>query len=131
MIILMLHQVVLINMNKSDLKLIIILLIILISAIIIIIGTSTKSDKAVVYHNNELIKTIDLKINKDYIINGDNGKIKIIVNNNRIKVASENSKNHLCSKQGYISHSYESIICLPNKVVIKIIGKSNIDTKVG
>lgn len=131
MIIIMLHQVVLINMNKSDFKLIIILLIILIPVIILIISTSKKSDTALVYHNNKLIKTIELKINKNYTVNGDNGKIKIIVNHNRIKVTSENSKNHLCSKQGYISHSYESIICLPNKVVIKIIGKSNIDTKVG
>ena len=31
-------------------------------------------------------------------------------------------------KQGYIKESYEMLICLPNKVVIKIEDKDNVDT---
>ena len=37
-----------------------------------------------------------------------------------IRVIEENSPRHLCSKQGYIKDSMESIICLPNRIVIEI-----------
>ena len=43
----------------------------------------------------------------------------------------EDSPLHLCSKQGYISKSYESIICLPNKIVIKLENNSDIDVIAG
>lgn len=118
-------------MNKSDLKLILVLLIIFIPITILIISNSSKGSSAEVYHNNKLIKAIDLNINKEYIVNGDNGNVKIIVKDNKIKVDSENSPNHLCSKQGYISSSFETIVCLPNKIVIKIIDDNKLDTKVG
>ena len=35
------------------------------------------------------------------------------------------------AKQGYISKSYESIICLPNKIVIKLENNSDIDVIAG
>ena len=49
-----------------------------------------------------------------------NGNVKIKAGNGRIKVIEETSEKHLCSKQGYIEESYETIVCLPNKIVIKI-----------
>ena len=54
-----------------------------------------------------------------------------IVKNKKIKVLKEDSPLHLCSKQGYISKSYESIICLPNKIVIKLENNSDIDVIAG
>ena len=39
-----------------------------------------------------------------------NGNVKIVVKNNKIKVAKENSPKHLCSKQGYINNSTEIIM---------------------
>ena len=39
----------------------------------------------------------------------------------------EESPLHLCSKQGFIEESYESIVCLPNKIVIKISSKKKKD----
>lgn len=118
-------------MNKNDLKLIVLLIIF---SIIIMLFINKKDDTnkiAKVYHNNKLILKIDLskKESKEYYVKGDKGKIKIITNNGKIKVAKENSYYHLCSKQGFIKETYESIVCLPNKVVIEIDdNNTNIDT---
>ena len=77
---------------------------------------------AKVYHDNKLVLEIDLtkKEKNEYFVKGDKGTIKIVTKYGKIKVEQENSKYHLCSKQGYIENTYETIICLPNKVVIKI-----------
>lgn len=118
------------KLNKFDIILIISL--ICISFIFIIINKlNSKAGKfANVYYDNKLVKKIDLSINKTYNVKGYNGNVKIVVKNNKIKVEKEKSPLHLCSKQGYISKSYESIICLPNKIVIEIDSKENIDTVV-
>ena len=115
-------------MNKNDIKLIIIILIIAIMILIVIaISDNNKNTKkALIYYDNNLIKTIDLNVEetKEYTVEGYNGEVKIIVENGKIKVDEENSPLHLCSKQGFIEKNYESIVCLPNKIIIKITSDS-------
>lgn len=109
-------------MNKSDLKLVIVLLIVSIIGVFAFKLIGKSGGNALVYHDGELIKTIDLSIDNRYVVNGDNGDVVIVVSGGKIKVDEENSPLHLCSKQGYISNTYESIVCLPNKIVINISG---------
>lgn len=115
-------------MNKSDLKLIIIMLVVAI-IILFVIALSNDNDnkKAIIYYDNNIVKEIDLTIKEkqEYIVDGYNGEVKIITEDGKIKVETENSPLHLCSKQGFIDKTYESIVCLPNKIVIKIISDTN------
>ena len=106
-------------MNKNDIKLVVIVLIIIILLFSLTLFRK-KANIANVYYENELILEIDLSINKIYEVDGYNGKVKIEVLNNQIIVVEENSPYHLCSKQGFVSKSGESIICLPNKIIIEL-----------
>lgn len=106
-------------MNKNDIKLVVIVLIVIILLFSLTLFRK-KANIANVYYENELILEIDLSINKTYEVDGYNGKIKIEVLNNQIRVVEENSPYHLCSKQGFVSKSGESIICLPNKIIIEL-----------
>lgn len=117
-------------MNKSDIKLIIIILLIAITVLfVIVIIDKNNSKEALVYYDNNLVLTIDLNESEEkiYIVDGFNGEVKIIAGNGKIKVDEEESPLHLCSKQGFIEESYESIVCLPNKIVIKISSKKKKD----
>ena len=117
-------------MNKSDIKLIIINLLIAITVLFVIaIIDKNNSKEALVYYDNNLVLTIDLNESEEkiYIVDGFNGEVKIIAGNGKIKVDEEESPLHLCSKQGFIEESYESIVCLPNKIVIKISSKKKKD----
>ncbi len=117
-------------MNKSDIKLIIIILLIAITVLFVIaIIDKNNSKEALVYYDNNLVLTIDLNNSEEkiYIVDGFNGEVKIIAGNGKIKVDEEESPLHLCSKQGFIEESYESIVCLPNKIVIKISSKKKKD----
>lgn len=121
-------------MNKSDIKLTLGIVIFCISCIILLIIFREKgSKKAIVYYENEAILSIDLNSNLDtsYTVEGFNGAVEIITKDGKVKVKSENSPKHLCSKQGWISQSYETIICLPNKIIIKIESDDDYDAVVG
>lgn len=117
-------------MNKNDK--ILLLLVFIISSIMIIISIVSKQEggQALIYHNHQIIQTIDLNIDNTYQVKGDLGTVKVEVKDRKIRVIEENSPYHLCSKQGYISSSNETIICMPNRIMIEIIGHSSIDTQV-
>ena len=119
-------------MNKVDIKICII--IIIISLVILgIFKLNNKNDKkAIVYHGNDIILRIDLtdKSKREYTVSGDNGDVLIETVDGKVRVVEEISPRHLCSRQGYIKNSMESIICLPNKIVIEIEDIDEVDTVV-
>ncbi len=83
-----------------------------------------------VYRNNELILSVPLNQNQTYEVEGKLGIVEIVVKDHGVMVEKETSPKHYCSKQGFIYHANEMIVCLPNELVIKIKGESKIDTVV-
>lgn len=116
-------------MNKKDILLILITL--LVSGVLIFINklNYTKSNYAYVYYENKVIKEIDLSINDTYTVKGYNGSVVIEVKDNMIRVKEETSKYHICSKQGFVKDN-TPIICMPNKIIIKMDYKENLDSVV-
>ena len=117
-------------MNKNDFKLIIIIILIVGILLLFRFINKQQANTAIVYHGSEIVLKIDLNIDNEYIVNGDNGDVVIKVLDKKIKVLQENSPYHLCSKQGYISNSGESIICLPNRIIIELPKNDDVDTEV-
>ncbi|HAL62983.1 MAG TPA: hypothetical protein DCO93_00905 [Clostridiales bacterium] len=58
------------------------------------------------------------------------GKNTAIIENGSVYMKDADCPDKLCIHQGKISDSSKKIICLPNKVVIEVIKKSEIDTVV-
>lgn len=79
---------------------------------------------AEIYSDGELIKTIDLsKVAKPYeipVINGGCENI-VLVEKGRISVKEANCPDGLCVNMGTIKNGVYPIVCLPNKLVVKII----------
>lgn len=119
-------------MNKNDQRLVILISIICAFAIILPSFFQKDGEKvALIYYKNQLVKTIPLSNKQlEYQIMGENGIVTIETSNGKIRVIEENSPLHLCSKQGYIQKNTETIVCLPNKIVIKIEEKDSLDTVV-
>ena len=103
-------------MNKNDIKLVLILLFIILAFFTYKSINNSKDKIAKVYYNDKLIKTISLNEDNIYTVEGYNGEVVIEVKNNKIRVIEETSEKNLCSKQGY----GDVIVCLPNKIVIKV-----------
>lgn len=114
-------------MNKSDIKLVVILVIIVFGIFVLINITKKAGSMAEVYYKDKLVLTIDLNIDSEYKVDGELGDVVLEVKDKKIRVKSENSPRNICSKEGYIGDSSRTLICLPNKVIVKIVGESEID----
>lgn len=113
--------------NKNDIKLVVILGIIIVGIFIFINVTKEDGSMAEVYYEDEKVLTIDLNIDSEYTVDGELGNVVLEVKDKKIRVKEENSPLNICSKEGFIGDSSRTLICLPNKIIVKIVGESEID----
>lgn len=55
------------------------------------------------------------------------GEMIIEIKNNKVRVKKEESPLHYCSMQGWVDSVAKPIVCLPNEVVITIMGQETPD----
>lgn len=123
------------KIRKNDFVLFFGILFLLLVAIIAIqLSKTDKGLKAQVYVNNQIVFEIeleDIEESQTHIFEGKNGDVEILFSNEGVKVISEISFYHLCSRQKMISKSGESLICLPNDVYVRIVKISSNEVVIG
>ena len=93
----------------------------------------SKGDWVVVTVNQKEI--IRLPLNQDQIthVKGPLGLTEIEVKKGRARIVRSPCKNKACIKSGYIRYADRLAACIPNRVVVRIVGKSHrsVDAVVG
>lgn len=84
-----------------------------------------------VYSEGKLYKKLPL--NKDSVdtsitINNELGENIIEINNEQVKITDADCHDKICVKAHAISKPGESVICLPHKLVVRIIGEGKQET---
>lgn len=105
------------NVRKSVFFAFVFLLIILVCVFIL---SQRKGKVAKIYSDGELVQTIELDIvEKNYEVNiGERNKA--LVEPGRISMCYADCPDKLCINMGSISDGSRDIVCLPNKIIIKI-----------
>ena len=108
-------------MKKLDI--IIIIFAVLISAGIYFSGvfsSDTKGEWAVVYVNGKEYARYDLNTDATYDIKVDGHENVLKIENRYADMIDADCPDKLCVKQSDISYDKETIVCLPNRVVVEI-----------
>ena len=86
--------------------------------------------------NNKIISKVEiispykkillkLPANKIIKVKGfNNGYLVVQIKGEKVRVIRSTCPNKICIKTGWISKIGESIICVPNKIIIKIVGNN-------
>jgi hypothetical protein len=77
---------------------------------------------AEVYVKNELVETIDLRTNGRFAVKNEEGYNLLEVEDGGIRMAEADCLSQTCVHAGAKSMGGEIIVCLPNRVVVKIVG---------
>ena len=101
-------------------------------AVIVFLGylsanKSVENAKVQIYHNNELLQEFPLNSNEEiiYVVEGTYTN-KIIIRDGEVFIEYANCPGTDCVHSGSISKPGRSLVCLPNKVEIRITGSSDI-----
>lgn len=119
-------------MKKID-KIIILVFVFAIVGIAIFIKLNKNSDYtnkyAEIYVKGDLYKKVDLgNGNKDKIIIRTNlGENIIDVHDGGVEIMDSDCRDEICVKDGFKDKPGEVLVCLPHKVMVKIVGENRAD----
>lgn len=112
---------------------------VLISSVLIFVafnayGISKENNYAVIEVNGELYQKISLGKkgpNLKIKVNGPLGETEVEVAEDKVRINSSPCPDKNCINQGWIEKPGQVLVCLPNRVVVKIEGKTqtNVDVK--
>ena len=85
-----------------------------------------KGDRVIIRSGGKIIAEANLLQEQTIHVNGPLGTSIIAIQNHRARVASDPSPRQYCVKQGWLSRSGESAICLPNQVSVEISGANKL-----
>lgn len=115
------------EIKKKDWILIIIIIVVAASVFIMHhTFQQTGNGQAVIKINGAIEGVYDLNDDQEILIN--NGSNVLIINNGKADMVEADCPDKLCVEQRSISKNNESIICLPNEVVVEI--QSNVESQI-
>lgn len=79
---------------------------------------STGAGEVIVKVNGAIVETYDL--NDDQEVSVNDGSNVFVINNGKVDMVEADCPDKLCVNQRAISKNHESIICLPNEVVVEV-----------
>ena len=90
-----------------------------------------KALKAEIYLNGQLVKTVSLARTQQFVLEGDYCNT-VSVQDGRIAITASDCPGEDCVHSGWIGSGGRSIVCLPNRVEIRIVAEhTDVDFVVG
>lgn len=110
-------------LKKNDLILMIVIVALGVGAILAIHFTKESGSKVRVTLKQEELKTFKLKENTIYTVEGENGAWNTFeIKDGYVDMIDASCPDKLCVAQKSIHYNHETIVCLPNQVVLEIVG---------
>ena len=88
------------------------------------------AQEAEIWSDGRLCARVDLSTDQTFTIESQYGTNVVKVQGGKIAVTEADCPDHYCMQRGYCN-SGAQIVCLPNKLVIRFVGKTEVDGAVG
>lgn len=82
--------------------------------------SGSAGDRVVVTAGGEIYGTYPLSEDREITVEQAGHINKIIIKDGRVQMAEASCHNQICVNQGAISLDRETIVCLPNRVVVRV-----------
>lgn len=113
-------------LRKKDFILIFVVSLIIAGAFGVNYFVNTKNvDSIEIYMDNKLYKTYDINDKEEIKIKSKEGYNIVKIHDKGVEIIEASCPDKICIHQGFITKPSESIVCLPNKVHIKITTEDN------
>jgi len=114
-------------MNKKDLLVLSIIFLIISLAYIISSFHKTGGDTVLIQVDGKDFLHLSLDEDRIVKVSGPLGVSIVEIKDGRVRMLSSPCPDKLCIKEGYIDKAGQVIICIPNRIVIKIEGRAGLD----
>ncbi len=103
-------------MKKGDIVIICSIALAFVLSVVLLVSFSKQGSRVVIKQDNKIIYNESINTNQTV----DTGTNTVIIKDGIVYMSNATCKNQICVNSGKISKKGESIICLPNKVIVEI-----------
>ena len=79
--------------------------------------------RVVIESDKKIFARYSLDENREVVVKSKNGTNTVVIEDGRVYVKDASCSNQVCAEHASISRSGESIVCLPNRLLVKIEGE--------
>ena len=79
-----------------------------------------KGDKVLIYVNGTLVQEVSLEVEAEIVIHGSPGDNVLVIRDRKAYMKEASCENHVCIQQGEVSRNGETIICMPNQIIVEV-----------
>jgi hypothetical protein len=94
----------------------------LVGALTVFAWGGERGDTVVIRAAGQVVQTAALTRVQTFSVDGPLGTTQIEIEPGRARVARDPSPRQLCVKQGWLTHSGQAALCLPNQISLEIRG---------
>lgn len=115
------------EIKKYKKEVLLIVIILLISCVLLLVNRilfSKPARQVEISVNGEVVNTLDLNQDADILVEGYHGGTNhVIIKDGKVQVSEATCPDKICVHQGWVDQTGESIVCLPNRMIARIIGE--------
>ena len=116
------------NKIRNDVILVTVILVIAVAGLLFINGTKVEGSKVIVKIDGVETQSYSLSENTEFKIqtgkNNENINV-VVIENGKVRVTEADCPDGICIDYRPISYVGQTIVCLPHKVVVEIVGESD------
>lgn len=110
-------------MKKREYFIFGVVVIVLVLIMIVINTNKSEGSKVIIYIGGKAVASLDLDKNTSYTIEGEDGEWNtLVIEDGYVNMMDASCPDKLCVHHKRIHFNKETIVCLPNKVVLEIAG---------
>jgi hypothetical protein len=109
--------------TPGDKILVVLILVIGIGGLFAINWFKQPGERVVIEVNGQEVQRLDLDRSQEIVVKGPIGETRIKIDRGAVQVLASDCSEKICVLTGKIRHAGEMIVCVPNKVVVKVVGK--------
>lgn len=115
-------------LTRADIILAVILIIIGVAGSLwLSLGSQAKGSLAAIYHDSKLVGTYPLNQDKTITVKGHGHINKVTIKDRKVAMTFSDCKNQDCVHMGKTDSPGKRIVCLPNRVVVEVLGEGEGD----
>ena len=115
------------NKIRNDIILAAVIVVIAVAGLLFINATKVQGNRVVVKIDGEVTQSYSLSENVEFEIktgkNNENINI-VVIENGKVRVTDADCPDGICKEYRAISYVGQTIVCLPHKVVVEIVGEN-------
>lgn len=114
------------RLHKGDFLILVLILLLAAGASLPYLLSPSNILYCIVQQDKKIVRRIRLAqgYQESFTISGAHGDVEVEIDGLRVRILQAQCPDQVCVQTGWLTHTYQSAVCLPNRVIVQLTGEN-------